>query len=156
MTTTPAGTQWLPYGFAAVGACAFVLLVAGVVGRSRVTWMPSRDDYLASWARFHDDIVPSGLVAWWLRWVYTVARPLASVGVSPSVLTLFGLVLAGLVPCLAGVGPRWAVLAGLVVALSALLDNLDGAVAILTSRTSGWGVVLDSLVDRLSDGLYLL
>ncbi len=156
MTTTPAGTQWLPYGFAVLAVCAVVLLVAGFFGRSRVAWLPSVGDYFASWARFHDDIVPRGMVAWWLRGVYVVARPLASAGVSPSVLTGFGLVLAGLVPCIAVVGPGWPAVAGLVVVLSALLDNLDGAVAVLTSRTSGWGFVLDSLVDRLADGLYLV
>ena len=47
-------------------------------------------------------------------------------------------------------------LAGLVVAVSGLLDNLDGAVAVLSSRTSGWGFLIDSLVDRLSDAAYLV
>ena len=85
-----------------------------------------------------------------------VARPLARAGVSPSVLDAFGVVVAGLVPCIAVVGPRWPMLAGLVVALSAGLDNLDGAVAVLTSRTSGWGFLVDSLVDRVSDAAYLV
>jgi phosphatidylglycerophosphate synthase len=44
--------------------------------------------------------------------------------------------------------------AGLVV-LSALADSSDGAVAILTGRTSGLGSFYDSLADRLSEAAWL-
>jgi phosphatidylglycerophosphate synthase len=84
-----------------------------------------------------------------------VARPVARSGVSPSALTAAGVVTAGLVPCLAVVGERWPVLAGLVVALSAGLDNLDGAVAMLSARTTSWGFLVDSLADRIADIAYL-
>jgi CDP-diacylglycerol--glycerol-3-phosphate 3-phosphatidyltransferase len=40
--------------------------------------------------------------------------------------------------------------------VSGLLDSVDGAVAVITSRASRWGAVLDSLADRGSDLLYLL
>src|SRR6185312_7632346 len=43
-----------------------------------------------------------------------------------------------------------------IVVLAGLLDNLDGAVAVLSGRTTRWGFVLDSLADRLSDAAYLL
>ena len=42
-------------------------------------------------------------------------------------------------------------LAALLVGASGLLDNLDGAVAVLSGRTSRWGFVLDSGCDRLAD-----
>ncbi len=42
------------------------------------------------------------------------------------------------------------------VAASGLLDSLDGAVAVLTDRATRWGAVLDSVVDRVSDALYLV
>ena len=47
-------------------------------------------------------------------------------------------------------------LAAVLVVLSGLADSLDGAVAVMTGRSSRWGALLDSVVDRISDGLYLL
>jgi CDP-diacylglycerol--glycerol-3-phosphate 3-phosphatidyltransferase len=40
--------------------------------------------------------------------------------------------------------------------LTGLLDNLDGAVAVITGKTSRWGYLLDSVVDRFSDAALLL
>jgi phosphatidylglycerophosphate synthase len=158
MTDRPPGTEWLPYAFVVLAVLLVLLLAWAVVRRRPSDDLPSRDGYFAAWASVHGDYNPrgSGLVGWWLNGVYFVARPLARFGVSPSVLTWAGAVVAGLVPCLTAVGPRWPVVAGLVVALSAVLDNLDGAVAVMTARTSGWGFLLDSLVDRVSDAAYLV
>jgi phosphatidylglycerophosphate synthase len=156
MTARPPGTDWLPYGFVVVAVCALVLLLVGVAARRPVVGLPGRDGYFAEWSRVHGSYEPRGLVRWWLGWVYVVARPLAAIGVNPFVLTASGAVMAALVPCVAVVGPRWPLLAGLVVALSAGLDNLDGAVAALSARTSAWGFLLDSLVDRVSDVAYLV
>ena len=47
-----------------------------------------------------------------------------------------------------------AVVAGLLVGLSGLLDSLDGALAIGTGRASRRGFVLDSVVDRLTEAAY--
>jgi len=41
-----------------------------------------------------------------------------------------------------------------VVAASGLLDNLDGAVAVMTGRTTRRGFVLDSVCDRIADAGY--
>lgn len=155
MTDRPPGTDWLPYGFAAVAVCALVLALLAVRSRRPVTSLPTREGYFADWAGIHGGYQPRGLVGWWLAGVYAVARPLARLGVSPTVLTGYGAVTAGLVPCLVVVGPRWPVLAGLVVALSAGLDNLDGAVALLSARTTSWGFLIDSVVDRFADIAYL-
>ncbi len=156
MTVAPASTSWLTYVLVALAALAVGLLAWGLVGRRPVLSLPSRDGYFASWATVHGSYEPAGLVRWWLSGVYVVARPLARVGVSAWVLTSYGLLVAAVVPCVAVVGPRWPVVAGLVVAVSAVLDNLDGAVAVLGGRTSGWGFLVDSLVDRVSDAAYLV
>ncbi|BEP15456.1 CDP-alcohol phosphatidyltransferase family protein [Acidothermaceae bacterium B102] len=158
MTVRPAGSAWLPYGFVVLAVLAVLLVFWALRGRRPVADLPDRDGYFAAWATVHGGYDPrgTGLVGWWLSGVYVIARPLARAGVSPSVLTSFGVVVAGLVPCVTVVGPRWPLLAGLVVALSAGLDNLDGAVAMLTSRTSAWGFLVDSLVDRVSDAAYLV
>ena len=55
----------------------------------------------------------------------------------------------------ADAGGRWSILAGWLVVGSGLLDALDGAVAVMTERTSRWGFVLDSLTDRICDVIYL-
>jgi phosphatidylglycerophosphate synthase len=158
MTTRPAGTDWLPYAFVVLAVLALLLLVASLRSRRPVVDLPDRDGYFADWASVHGGYDPrrTGLVGWWLSGVYVVARPLARVGVSPSSLTACGVLLAGLTPCVAAAGPRWPLLAGILAAASAWLDNLDGAVAVLTSRASAWGFLLDSLVDRVSDVAYLV
>jgi CDP-diacylglycerol--glycerol-3-phosphate 3-phosphatidyltransferase len=37
-----------------------------------------------------------------------------------------------------------------------VVDNLDGAVAVMTGRATRWGYVLDSVCDRVADVLFLL
>jgi phosphatidylglycerophosphate synthase len=155
MTSRPAGTAWVPYGFVVLVICALLLIAGAWRGRRGVAPLRSRDGYFAEWATVHGSYAPAGLVRWWLGGVYFVARPLAKLGVSPSALTCLGAVTAGLVPCVAVVGPRWPIVAGLVVVVSAILDNLDGAVAVLSSRATSWGFLLDSLVDRVADVAYL-
>ncbi|MBI4180662.1 MAG: CDP-alcohol phosphatidyltransferase family protein [Chloroflexi bacterium] len=46
--------------------------------------------------------------------------------------------------------------AGLVVLLAGLFDTLDGALARSTNRTTKFGAVLDSTLDRLSEAVVLL
>jgi CDP-diacylglycerol--glycerol-3-phosphate 3-phosphatidyltransferase len=69
--------------------------------------------------------------------------------VHPDVITLCSL--AVLVP--AFWAPVWA--AAVLVLLSGVLDALDGSVALLQGRPTRWGYVLDSVVDRLCDGVVL-
>jgi hypothetical protein len=71
--------------------------------------------------------------------------------VSPDVLTAWGVLVSAAVAAVAAAGGRWPLAAVGIVVLAGLLDNLDGAVAILSGRTTRWGYVLDSLADRLSD-----
>jgi phosphatidylglycerophosphate synthase len=114
----------------------------------------SREDYLSRWSRLHGDAATTGLVGWWLRFCYRLAVPLVRLRVPPDAVTVAGFLvaLAVLLPA-AGAG-RWPVFAVLLVVVSGVLDNLDGAVAVLTGRTTRWGFVLDSLCDRISDAAY--
>lgn len=119
----------------------------------------SRDEYFARWSELHGGYDPRTGSAWlsgWLTLVHAVAQPLARRGVSPDAVTYGSLVVSALAAALAALGGRWLLLATLVLVVSGLLDNLDGAVAVLTGRTTRWGYVLDSVVDRLSDLLYLV
>ena len=120
--------------------------------------MPSREDYFDRWQVLHGGYDPrsSRLVGPWLSSVYVVARPFARMGVPPDAVTLLGLLVSSLAVWLCFLGDRWVLLSAFVVGASGLVDSLDGAVAVLTDRATRWGSVLDSVVDRVSDGLYLV
>jgi CDP-diacylglycerol--glycerol-3-phosphate 3-phosphatidyltransferase len=76
--------------------------------------------------------------------------------VPPSALTLLGVVLAGLAALAAHGGGTWLYAAFALVVGSGLLDSLDGAVALLSGRTSAVGYVLDSAADRIADAAYVV
>ncbi|PVZ08257.1 CDP-alcohol phosphatidyltransferase family protein [Actinomycetospora cinnamomea] len=118
--------------------------------------MSSLEDYLARWSAAHGGIAPRGVVLAWLRVVHVLVRPLVRRRVPPGVLTAASLACGVAVP-LAVLAGRWGALAGAVLAVCcALLDGLDGAVAVLTDTVSAWGRVLDPLVDRVGDVAFLV
>ena len=116
----------------------------------------TRDDYFRRWSALHGGYDPrsSRWATGWLAIVHAAARPFAVLRVPPDVITLLGLIVAGAAVWAASGGARWCLLAAAVVVASALVDGLDGAVAVMTDRTTRWGFVLDSVVDRVSDSLF--
>lgn len=115
--------------------------------------MLSRDEYLAAWSRWHGEADTDGaLVRGWLSISYALARPVA--GLSPALVTGIGVLVAGAACVPAAAGGAWLVAAGVLVGISALLDSLDGALAIGTGRASRRGFVLDSAADRLSEAAF--
>lgn len=142
---------------AAFGVALVVLAL--VTARRPEHEIPTRDGYFDRWQALHGGYDPRTGSVWlkgWLSMVYAIARPLARRGVQPDVVTLSSVWLAGLVLVLAEVGGRWWIAAGWVMVFSGLGDTLDGCVAVLEDRTTRWGYVLDSVVDRCNDGIYLL
>jgi CDP-diacylglycerol--glycerol-3-phosphate 3-phosphatidyltransferase len=119
---------------------------------------PTRAQYFVRWSELHGGYDPSQsrLTGGWLSIVYVVAAPFVRLRVPPDLVTVLGAVVSGVVAWLAALGGRWLLAAAAVVVLSGLIDNLDGAVAVMTDRVTRWGYVLDSVVDRISDALYLL
>jgi len=118
----------------------------------------TRPEYFARWSQLHGGVEPesSWLIKGWLTMSYAVGRPLARAGFSPNAVTMLGVLVAAAAPALVwlGVGREqsgWLWLAVVACALSGLIDNLDGVVAVITGRTTRWGHVLDSVADRLSD-----
>jgi len=116
-------------------------------------------DYLTTWSTLHGGLPATGLIRWWLCVQFVLARPLARLGVAPSVITLAGIApAAALIGVAAVTGPagtgsaelaaRWGWCACVLVAASAVLDGLDGAVAVLTDRVSTRGARLDAVTDR--------
>lgn len=115
----------------------------------------SREEYLREWSALHGDAPVTGLIAWWLGITYAPARVLARWGTGPDVVTLVGLAVALGAIGPAAAGGRWPVLAAVLVAASGALDNIDGAVALLTGKVSRRGFVLDSACDRIADAGYV-
>lgn len=115
-------------------------------------------DLRREWSEAHGGLSPdsSRWVSGYLTLVHALARPFVRRGVSPSVVTLLGLLLSCLVPLLAWPGHGWPLVATVVVVVSALVDGIDGTVARMTGSASAFGGVLDALADRLSELLALL
>jgi CDP-diacylglycerol--glycerol-3-phosphate 3-phosphatidyltransferase len=120
-----------------------------------LTW----DGYAAGWAALHLGVDPRRSSVWvrcWLRMSYVVGRGLARIRVRPGAVTAVGLLLAAAVP-VAAVFRGWYLFAaaGLTL-LSAVADSADGAVAVISSRTTRIGAFDDSLADRFSEAAWLL
>jgi CDP-diacylglycerol--glycerol-3-phosphate 3-phosphatidyltransferase len=85
------------------------------------------------------------------RVVAPVGRALGAAGVSPDVVTAVGPVMAA--ACAVAIGTERYLLAALLLLLTGLPDAIDGAVAKATGKSGPRGAFLDSVTDRLSDGL---
>ena len=83
-----------------------------------------------------------------------MARFLGAIGLTPNVLTLSGLLVAGASAFLISIGYFWA--GGIVLLASGVFDMFDGALARATGRASSFGALLDSTVDRVSEAVVLL
>ncbi len=146
------------------------LLVLGALGAALVALalataqrpahaVPDRAAYFDRWQQLHGGYDPrtgNPFLRGWLAMVHVIARPLARRGVQPDVVTISSVWFAGLVLVLCEVGGRWWIAAGWLLVASGLFDTLDGCVAVLEDRTTRWGYVLDSAVDRVNDALYLV
>ena len=83
-----------------------------------------------------------------------VARLLAKTPITPNTVTWLGFLLAVGAAVLIATGHLFA--GGFVVLLAGFFDILDGALARCTNRTTRFGAVLDSTLDRLSEAVLLL
>ena len=79
---------------------------------------------------------------------------LAKTPVTPSAITWFGFLLAAGAAALIATGHLFA--AGFVVLIAGFFDILDGALARSTNRTTRFGAILDSTLDRLAEAVLLL
>jgi len=85
--------------------------------------------------------------------VTPVARAIAKSGVHPNAVTLAGLAISFLAPPTALLFPP---LLPLVIAVSAYMDVVDGALARISGRVSKRGAFLDSFSDRIEELMYLI
>jgi len=144
----------------ALAAFGLALVVLGLATARRPDHeVADRDGYFDRWQVMHGGYDPRNGSAWlrgWLTMVHAIGRPLARRGIAPDVVTISSIWLSGLVLVLSVIGGRWWIAAGWTLVASGLFDTLDGCVAVLEDRTTRWGYVLDSVVDRVNDCIYLL
>jgi CDP-diacylglycerol--glycerol-3-phosphate 3-phosphatidyltransferase len=88
------------------------------------------------------------------RLTLPVVRLLARTPLTPDAITWLGFAITLGATALIVTGHFLA--AGIVVIVAGSFDMLDGALARLTGRVSGFGAILDSTLDRLSDAALLL
>lgn len=94
-------------------------------------------------------LLPGWLVSGGERFRGGIARPLARLGVDPNLLTVLSFVCgvaAGASFAFDKIVPAWILLV-----LSGVLDMVDGRVAELSGRTSRFGAILDSTLDRYAE-----
>ncbi|HET6214954.1 MAG TPA: CDP-alcohol phosphatidyltransferase family protein [Micromonosporaceae bacterium] len=120
-----------------------------------MTW----EAYIAQWSTLHGGFDPdqaSPFVRGWLRIAYTLGRVFARVRVTPMALTAAGLILNVAAIGAAAAGGGWPAIAALFVVLGAVADSVDGAVAVLTERTTRLGYLYDSLANRVAELCWLV
>lgn len=89
------------------------------------------------------------------RPIARLAAPMAAKGVKPNTVTYISLLLAilsFLILHLLGSEPLY----GIAIFIMGVLDGLDGAIARLSDKSSDIGAFLDSVIDKVSEGIILL
>lgn len=89
-----------------------------------------------------------------VRFTTPVAKALAHTPLTPNLLTWFGFILTcGAAALVAAHQLLWG---GVGILVAGLMDTFDGALARQTGRVSKFGAVLDSTLDRFSEGVVLV
>ncbi|NYF54294.1 CDP-alcohol phosphatidyltransferase family protein [Micromonospora purpureochromogenes] len=116
------------------------------------------DDYATAWARLHGGFDPRAaapVVRAWLRFAYHVGYILGRLRITPTAVTVAGVLLCLCVPLFSVRSVNGPILGALFVLLASVADSVDGAVAVATNRTTRLGYVYDSLADRLGEIAWL-
>ena len=111
----------------------------------------NKSEFLSTWSKIHGDAQVTGIVKGWLNISYLIAKLLAKIRISPNGLTIFGLVFGVLLYL-----NSQSIWAPILLVLSLICDGLDGSLAIITGKSSKWGAILDSFIDRLTEVFWVL
>ncbi|HGE72828.1 TPA: CDP-alcohol phosphatidyltransferase family protein [Candidatus Poribacteria bacterium] len=83
-----------------------------------------------------------------------IAKLIASIGVTANMLTIIGLIFGIVAGVCIALGRLK--LAGILILIGGSFDMMDGAVARATNKSTPFGALLDSVVDRYSEGIIFL
>ncbi|MDH6462520.1 phosphatidylglycerophosphate synthase [Micromonospora sp. A200] len=116
------------------------------------------DDYATAWARLHGGFDPRAaapVVRAWLRFAYHLGYILGRLRITPTAVTVAGVLLCLCVPLFSVRSVNGPIVGALFVLLASVADSVDGAVAVATNRSTRLGYVYDSLADRLGEVAWL-
>jgi phosphatidylglycerophosphate synthase len=111
----------------------------------------NRDKFFGQWSELHGGAQVTGIVKAWLTISFVAVKPLRALRLSPSMVSLAGLIF-GILTWVQGRNP----LGIIFLILSLFADGVDGTLAIVTNRVSRWGAELDSVIDRLVEFFWAL
>jgi phosphatidylglycerophosphate synthase len=111
----------------------------------------TKDEFFLTWSKLHGDAKISGIVKGWLTISFPVSKSLAKIRITPNALTILGLIFGILLYINAK-----AVWAPVILVISLICDGVDGSLAIITGKSSKWGALLDSVVDRITEVFWAL
>ena len=111
----------------------------------------TKNEFYLAWSKLHGDAKIAGIVKGWLSTSFSTSKALARIRVTPNALTILGLVFGVLLYMNAN-----AIWAPLILVISLICDGVDGSLAIITGKSSKWGALLDSVVDRLTEVFWIL
>ena len=110
-----------------------------------------KGEFFNSWSALHGNAKIVGIVKAWLSISSVVSKAFCRLKISPNLITSLGLVFAILLYLNAEL--LWA---PILLVLSLLSDGIDGSMAIISAKSSKWGAILDSIVDRASEIFWML
>ena len=111
----------------------------------------TKNEFYLAWSKLHGDAKIAGIVKGWLSISFPTSKALARIRITPNALTILGLVFGVLLYMNAN-----AIWAPLILVISLICDGVDGSLAIITGKSSKWGGLLDSVVDRLTEVFWIL
>ena len=111
----------------------------------------TKNEFYLAWSKLHGDVKIAGIVKGWLSTSFSTSKALARIRITPNALTILGLVFGVLLYMKAN-----AIWAPLILVISLICDGVDGSLAIITGKSSKWGGLLDSVVDRLTEVFWIL
>lgn len=113
----------------------------------------TRAEYLRAWSRAHgfsETTEVSGIARIYLALNFYLVKPLVLMKFTPNLVTLLAPVLAAIALV---VESNLAI--GLLILTSLMVDGFDGAVAIIRDKSSAIGGVIDGIVDRVTELLWV-
>ncbi len=111
----------------------------------------TKNEFYLAWSKLHGDAKIAGIVKGWLSISFPTSKALARIRITPNALTILGLMFGVLLYMNAN-----AIWAPLILVISLICDGVDGSLAIITGKSSKWGALLDSVVDRLTEVFWIL
>ena len=111
----------------------------------------TKNEFYLAWSKLHGDAKIAGIVKGWLSISFPTSKALARIRITPNALTILGLVFGVLLYMNAN-----AIWAPLILVISLICDGVDGSLAIITGKSSKWGALLDSVVDRFTEFFWIL